>query len=161
MYDDCLATLGQAYDSSKIKGSFAPPRLWPSCPLSILTRCLLCPLPDGRFGAMMDVASVNDGPVTVLLDTREPKPPSSSSASTSSSALPTPSASTTNLLDGDAAAPPPPISKKQAKWNAKQLEKAAAQAEAEGGIASALEATTLGGGGVKLEGGPDTVEVTR
>lgn len=30
------------------------------------------PVPTGRFGAMMDVALVNDGPVTIVLDSRRP-----------------------------------------------------------------------------------------
>ena len=29
------------------------------------------PIERGRFGAMMDVSLVNDGPVTILLDSRE------------------------------------------------------------------------------------------
>ncbi|KAL7416256.1 D-Tyr tRNAtyr deacylase-like domain-containing protein [Mrakia frigida] len=65
MYDDFLTALGKSYDPAKIK--------------------------DGRFGAMMDVMSINDGPVTVLLDTKEPKPASSSTTSTPSSS------SSTNL----------------------------------------------------------------
>lgn len=125
MYDDCLAALGQGYDPSRIKGTFlcletadaAHPSSWPTPPSRKLT-WMVAHSADGRFGAMMDVASVNDGPVTVLLDTRE-KPPSSSS--NSSSAVSTPSASSVNLAaqtpDG-----PPAISKKQAKWNAKQLD---------------------------------------
>ncbi len=32
------------------------------------------PVPTGRFGAMMDVALVNDGPVTILVERRAPAP---------------------------------------------------------------------------------------
>ncbi|MGN0861456.1 MAG: D-aminoacyl-tRNA deacylase [Candidatus Spyradosoma sp.] len=35
-----------------------------------LSRALERPVPTGRFGAMMDVALVNDGPVTLVLDSR-------------------------------------------------------------------------------------------
>jgi len=42
----------------------------------------------------MDVMSINDGPVTVLLDTKEPKPTSSSTSTTPSSST---NASSTNL----------------------------------------------------------------
>jgi D-tyrosyl-tRNA(Tyr) deacylase len=31
---------------------------------------LRCPVPTGRFGAMMEVELVNDGPVTLVLDSR-------------------------------------------------------------------------------------------
>lgn len=45
MYHAFLADLRQRYAADKIK--------------------------DGEFGAMMDVALVNDGPVTILLDSRD------------------------------------------------------------------------------------------
>jgi D-tyrosyl-tRNA(Tyr) deacylase len=35
-----------------------------------LSEILGIPVPSGRFGAMMDVALVNDGPVTLILDSR-------------------------------------------------------------------------------------------
>jgi len=35
-----------------------------------LTAALGCPIATGRFGAMMQVSLVNDGPVTLLLDTK-------------------------------------------------------------------------------------------
>lgn len=90
----------------------------------------------------MDVASVNDGPVTVLLDTREPKPASSSA---SSSALATPNASSVNLAATPSDAAPLPISKKQAKWNAKQLEKAnAANGGADSQSVGQLETSLAG-----------------
>ncbi|CDZ96301.1 d-tyrosyl-trna deacylase [Phaffia rhodozyma] len=55
MYDDCLAALGKNYDPSKIK--------------------------DGAFGAMMQVASINDGPITIILDTKATQVSSSASSS--------------------------------------------------------------------------------
>lgn len=47
MYNSFLETLRSGYEVDKIK--------------------------DGRFGAMMDVALVNDGPVTLIIDSREEK----------------------------------------------------------------------------------------
>lgn len=38
-----------------------------------LSEALGKPVPTGRFGAMMDVALVNDGPVTLILDSRRPE----------------------------------------------------------------------------------------
>ena len=39
--------------------------------IRILERELGKPIPTGTFGAMMDVALVNDGPVTILMDTAQ------------------------------------------------------------------------------------------
>ncbi|MEC5128560.1 D-aminoacyl-tRNA deacylase [Verrucomicrobiales bacterium BCK34] len=38
--------------------------------VSELEKGLGRPVPTGRFGAMMDVALVNDGPVTIMIDSR-------------------------------------------------------------------------------------------
>lgn len=38
-----------------------------------LSAALGKPIPTGRFGAMMEVSLVNDGPVTILLDSRRPE----------------------------------------------------------------------------------------
>lgn len=40
--------------------------------VAALSEALGKPVPTGRFGAMMDVALVNDGPVTLVLDSRRP-----------------------------------------------------------------------------------------
>ncbi len=45
MYTTFLEKLGRAYESERIK--------------------------DGQFGAMMDVELVNDGPVTITIDTND------------------------------------------------------------------------------------------
>lgn len=42
---------------------------------------------DGEFGAMMDVALVNDGPVTIVWDTKDTKGSSSSNVNSSTSSL--------------------------------------------------------------------------
>lgn len=41
--------------------------------VAALSAALGKPVPTGRFGAMMDVALVNDGPVTLVLDSRAPE----------------------------------------------------------------------------------------
>lgn len=41
-----------------------------------LVRSQYAPVQDGIFGAMMDVALVNDGPVTIIIDSRTPQNPS-------------------------------------------------------------------------------------
>ena len=38
--------------------------------ISELEKGLARPVPTGKFGAMMDVALVNDGPVTIMIDSR-------------------------------------------------------------------------------------------
>lgn len=50
MYNEFVQSVKDAYESEKVK--------------------------DGRFGAMMDVALVNDGPVTILLDETDIQEPS-------------------------------------------------------------------------------------
>ena len=40
--------------------------------VAALSEALGKPVPTGKFGAMMDVALVNDGPVTIVLDSRRP-----------------------------------------------------------------------------------------
>jgi D-tyrosyl-tRNA(Tyr) deacylase len=40
--------------------------------VAALSEALGKPVPTGKFGAMMDVALVNDGPVTLVLDSRRP-----------------------------------------------------------------------------------------
>jgi D-aminoacyl-tRNA deacylase len=39
--------------------------------LAAISKLLPKPAQSGRFGAMMDVASINDGPVTLWLDTKQ------------------------------------------------------------------------------------------
>lgn len=41
--------------------------------VAALSQAIEKPVPTGRFGAMMDVALVNDGPVTLVLDSRHPE----------------------------------------------------------------------------------------
>ena len=41
--------------------------------VTALSEALGKPVPTGKFGAMMDVALVNDGPVTLVLDSRCPE----------------------------------------------------------------------------------------
>ena len=41
--------------------------------VAALSEALGKPVPTGKFGAMMDVALVNDGPVTLVLDSRRPE----------------------------------------------------------------------------------------
>ena len=41
--------------------------------VTALSEALGKPVPTGKFGAMMDVALVNDGPVTLVLDSRRPE----------------------------------------------------------------------------------------
>ena len=41
--------------------------------VAALSEVLGKPVPTGKFGAMMDVALVNDGPVTIVLDSRRPE----------------------------------------------------------------------------------------
>ena len=41
--------------------------------VAALSEALGKPVPTGKFGAMMDVALVNDGPVTIVLDSRRPE----------------------------------------------------------------------------------------
>ena len=41
--------------------------------VAALSEALGKPVPTGKFGAMMDVALVNDGPVTLVLDSRCPE----------------------------------------------------------------------------------------
>lgn len=41
--------------------------------VAALSSLLGKPVPTGRFGAMMDVKLVNDGPVTLILDSRAPE----------------------------------------------------------------------------------------
>ena len=40
--------------------------------VAALSEALEKPVPTGKFGAMMDVSLVNDGPVTLILDSRRP-----------------------------------------------------------------------------------------
>ncbi|MBI9067933.1 MAG: D-tyrosyl-tRNA(Tyr) deacylase [Salinivirgaceae bacterium] len=40
------------------------------CFVETLSQVSGCPIKTGKFGAMMDVALINDGPVTIIIDTK-------------------------------------------------------------------------------------------
>lgn len=71
MYNDCLNAMKKNYNPTKIKGLFS---LSLPMSLSIHFCVLLVGFPDGRFQAMMQVASTNDGPITIILDTKTAAP---------------------------------------------------------------------------------------
>ena len=70
MYEQVLAHARSSYHPSKIQGTAC------CSPSAQLCRSLTAVAyrTDGRFGAMMQVALVNDGPVTIMLDSSERGP---------------------------------------------------------------------------------------
>jgi hypothetical protein len=75
MYEDILTRLGQAYRPDRIKGELepVPPSPKPSRPsphTHPVLRFRFRSHSDGKFAAMMQVSLCNDGPVTIILDTR-------------------------------------------------------------------------------------------
>jgi hypothetical protein len=113
MYAAFLERIKGAYAADKIQGewwSHIPPleASWPFCCCWPSPRTLSShnsPSPaDGQFGAMMAVSLTNDGPVTMLFDSKDRKPGSSAPGSGASTPTPTPALKTKEEADAIAKA---------------------------------------------------------
>lgn len=70
-YEDFLAKLGKAYDPARIQVRIPHSATVAPSNLCWVNHRIMSTLQDGRFGAMMQVDISNDGPVTILLDSKK------------------------------------------------------------------------------------------
>jgi D-tyrosyl-tRNA(Tyr) deacylase len=74
-YEAFVEMVKSKYQADKIQGPLCATLFWPSCQLTHHPSSVSCSqhvrCADGQFGAMMEVELVNDGPVTLQIDSRD------------------------------------------------------------------------------------------